>query len=362
MKKRKHNELRSHASTISLLFLFSINIFIIIAAVLAITAVICLLLIHSNKLPDNFYKMPHLSWLVFVYITSIVIGITIILMLRNLFILPIQHSIEAMKQLAEGDFNIHIQLNMKKPTIEMVKFVDCFNKTTAKLGSMEMLHKDFMNNFSHEFKTPIVSISGFAKLLRNGTLSEKEQMEYLDIIITEADRLATLSQSVLELSKIESQVTITKKEFFNISEQIRQSVVLVDHKWIKKKIELDMEIEESDFYGNAALIKHIWVNLLDNAYKFAPAHSTISIQAFNTDENYTFQLTDEGPGMSEHTKEHIFEHFFQEDTSHNTQGNGLGMTMVQKVILLHQGRITIRSSVGNGTTMIVTLPHTCLYN
>lgn len=357
MKKRKHNELRSPASTISLLFLFSINIFIIIASVLTITGVICILLMHNNKLPDNFYTMPHLSWLVFVYITSIIIGIAIIVMLRNLFILPIQHSIEAMKELAEGNFDIRIQLNMKTPTLEMVKFTNCFNKTAAKLGSMEMLHKDFMNNFSHEFKTPIVSISGFAKLLRNGALSEEEQMEYLDIIITEADRLTTLSQSVLELSKIESQATITNKEFFDISEQIRQSVVLVDYKWIKKEIELDMQIDESDFYGNAALINHIWVNLLDNAYKFSPAHSTISIRTFNADENYIFQLTDEGPGMNEHTKEHIFEHFFQEDTSHYTQGNGLGMTMVQKVVLLHHGHINIKSSIGKGSTITVTLPH-----
>ncbi len=357
MKKRKSSELRSPASTISLLFLFSINIFMIIAGILAITGGICIFLMHNNKLADNFYTMPNLSWLVFVYITSIIIGISIIVMLRNLFILPIQHSIEAMKQLAEGDFNIRIQLNMKKPTLEMVKFVNCFNKTAAKLGSMEMLHKDFMNNFSHEFKTPIVSISGFAKLLRDGTLSEKEKAEYLDIIIAESDRLSTLSQSVLELSKIESQMAITKKEVFNISEQIRQSIVLVDHKWLKKEIHLEMQLEEGNFYGNAALIKHIWVNLLDNAYKFAPAHSAISIQIFNTEETYIFQLTDEGPGMSEHTQEHIFEHFFQEDTSHNTQGNGLGMTMVQKVVLLHNGTINIKSALGNGTTMTVTLPH-----
>lgn len=239
---------------------------------------------------------------------------------------------------------------------ELREFSQAFNTAAQELSSTELLRKDFINNFSHEFKTPIVSLGGFARLLREETLSPQDQAEYLDIIISESDRLAQLATNILMLSKIEAQSIVAQKNTFQISEQIRQSVLMMESKWRAKQLCMDLELEELYFTGNEELLKQVWVNVIDNAIKFSADRTNVIIILTREGDHLNFSVQDQGCGMDEHTRAHMFDQFFQGDTSHATEGNGLGMAMVHKIVELHNGRILVESTPGVGTRVTVTLP------
>lgn len=207
------------------------------------------------------------------------------------------------------------------------------------LENTELLRSDFINNFSHEFKTPIVSLRGFAKLLKNHDLTNKERDEYLDIIIHESWRLSQLASNVLNLSKIENLSILNDMGEFNLSEEIRLSVLLLEGKWQKKGLE-----------------NQVWINLMDNAIKFSHENGKIEMKLAKQKDCVKFILQDHGCGMSPEVKDHIFDRFYQGDVSHTTAGNGLGLTVVKKIVELHQGQLTVNTEEGTGTVFLVTLP------
>ena len=220
-----------------------------------------------------------------------------------------------------------------------------------------MLRSDFVNSFSHEFKTPIVSILGFAKLLKRADIPPEKREEYLDIILGEATRLTDMADNVLSLSKIEKQAILTEVESFNLSEQIRTCVLLLEKKWELKKLEIDFNEYEYRCVANEELLKQVWINLLDNAVKFAPEGSRIHIEIKMKPENVTVSIANAGEPIDEETKKRIFEKFFQGDSSHATEGTGLGLAIVKKIVQLHEGTIDVRCE--DGTNIFsVTLPQT----
>ncbi|MNP18817.1 Alkaline phosphatase synthesis sensor protein PhoR [compost metagenome] len=264
--------------------------------------------------------------------------------------------VAAMKELAGGNFNVRINYKGLFRPWELYDFSMSFNTAAQELSSIEMLRRDFVNNFSHEFKTPIVSLGGFARLLKEGNLSKEETEEYLGIIVSESDRLAALATNVLNLSKIENQTIVTEKEPFNVSEQIRRSVLMMESKWSNKELDLELELEEMLLYGNAELLSQVWVNVLDNAVKFSPKGAKLTIQLLDFFDSVIFKVQDHGPGMDEKTQKSIFDKFYQGDASRATEGNGLGLTIVKKIVSLHQGHIEVESSIGKGTTVTIVLP------
>ncbi len=227
---------------------------------------------------------------------------------------------------------------------------------TQELSSIQTFRSDFINNFSHEFKTPIVSIRGFAKLLKEGDLTEEERQEYLDIIISESERLADLSTNVLNLSKYESIEIVSDVKPFRIDEQIRRTLVLLESKWEKKDLDMNVELEEIVYNGNAELLQLIWINLLDNAIKFTKNNGNIQIRLSKWNGGIRFQVQDDGTGMDQQTQAHIFDKFYQADNSHKTNGNGLGLTLVKRIVELCKGRIEVQSEIGNGSVFTVWLP------
>ncbi|MDF2842689.1 MAG: sensor histidine kinase [Herbinix sp.] len=239
---------------------------------------------------------------------------------------------------------------------ELEELSESFNKMVYELSTIETLRSDFVNNFSHEFKTPIVSVRGFAKLLKEGDLTEEEKQEYLDIIIAESERLADLSTNVLNLSKYESIEIITDKISFRLDEQIRRAVVLMEPKWSVKDIDMTIELEDITFLGNEDLTQQIWINLLDNAIKFTPHGGHIKIHLLRWNQGIRFTIQDNGNGMDEQTKSHIFDKFYQGDNSHKTTGNGLGLALVKRIIKLSGGGITVQSTPGDGSKFTVFLP------
>ncbi len=215
---------------------------------------------------------------------------------------------------------------------EIREFKAAFNKAAEELSGTELLRKDFVNNFSHEFKTPIVSISGFADLLLDEDVTPEEQREYLQIIRDESKRLAQLSGSVLLLNRIEAQTILTDCTDFSLDEQLRQCILVTRQKWRDKPLQFEAELAPCTYHGSEALVKEIWLNLLDNAAKFSPENGTISVTLHCEQGRPVVAVTDQGCGMDAETCCHIFEQFYQGDTSHRTQGNGLGLAMAQKKI------------------------------
>ena len=227
---------------------------------------------------------------------------------------------------------------------------------TKELGSIEMFRNDFINNFSHEFKTPIVSIRGFAKQLQNDNLSTEKRKEYTDIIISEAERLTNMSANILLLNKFENQQFITNQIQYELDEQIRNCIILLEKEWSKKNLEIQLDLERTPIYGNAEMLSHLWINLIENAVKYSNDKGHITIGCRRTVGDIQFKISDDGNGMDDNTMKHIFDKFYQGDRSHAARGNGLGLSIVKRIVELCKGEIAVESKIGQGTTFTIKLP------
>lgn len=286
-------------------------------------------------------------------VSCMLIGIIVSVCSSKAVLKSIKEFIEATEKLSRGDFSA--RLNVKQPPQFRILSKN-FNIMAEELGSIEVLRTDFINNFSHEFKTPIISIKGFAEILKDDDLSKEERNEYLDIIIEESKRLTSLATNVLNLSKIETQAILKEKQMFNIGEQIRQSILLLDSKLQSKNISLDINIEDCNIYANKEMLNQVWLNLLDNAIKFNNENGLVSVNMKKKEKEILITIIDSGIGISKEVVSKVFDKFYQEDTSHSTKGNGLGLTIVKKIIELHGGTIECESIVSKGTKFTIILP------
>ena len=244
-------------------------------------------------------------------IISIIIGTALSFFMSHLPLRPLHALIRAIHEVSAGNYNVKLHLEHPK---ELQELSECFNQMTEELAGIEMFRSDFINNFSHEFKTPIVSILGFARLLKSQKLDTSQSQEYLDIIIDESRRLSELSATILNLSKIESLTLLKDKSVYSLSEQIRESILLLESKWARKNIDFDIDM------------------------------------------GAIFTVKDQGAGMDAKTQTYIFDKFYQGDASHHMEGNGLGLPLVKKILELHQGTVSVKSGKGNGSIFIVKIP------
>ncbi|MCR5145111.1 MAG: HAMP domain-containing histidine kinase [Lachnospiraceae bacterium] len=267
----------------------------------------------------------------------------------------------AMHTVAKGNYNIRLDTKRMVPLAEMS---ESFNQMAEDLSSVETLRTDFINDFSHEFKTPIVSINGFAKLLLEEDLSEEDKKEYLTIIADESERLANLAQQTMLMSKLDTQIKINEASIktFSLDEQIRRCIILLQNSWSSKNIDMQIDLDTVRYISDPTLIEHIWINLMNNAIKFTPENGTIHVSLREVREganNYIeFKITDSGCGMTQNEANHIFNKYYQADTSHSGKGLGLGLAICRRVITLCSGEISVDSTVDVGTTFTVTLPVT----
>ena len=225
----------------------------------------------------------------------------------------------------------------------------------SELKNTEMLRGDFVNNFSHEFKTPIVSIAGFAKLLRRGDLTEEQKEEYLAVIEEESLRLSDMATNVLNLTRVENQTILTDIVKFNLSEQIRSSILLLADKWEKKQLDFKVDFGEYRISANEELLKQVWINLLDNAIKFSPVGGVIEVNIKNRPDSLSVDIINSGEEIPAESISRIFQKFYQADSSHSGEGNGVGLAIVKKVVELHNGTVSAQSE-NNLTMFTVTLP------
>ncbi|NLM27838.1 MAG: HAMP domain-containing histidine kinase [Clostridiaceae bacterium] len=287
-------------------------------------------------------------------ILSVVIGTTISTVLVEKFLKPINQLIKATKIVAKGDFNVRVK--EIDGDSEIAILLRNFNHMAEELGSIEMFRNDFINNFSHEFRTPIVSIRGFARQLQNKEMSEEKRREYTEIIISESERLANMSTNVLLLTRFENQQYITNQTEYELDEQIRNCIILLEKQWSAKNIEINLNLKRIIIYANQEMLSHLWINLIDNAIKYSKEHGTITITCDKTEDVIIFEISDNGKGMDSYTIKHMFDKFYQGDKSRSMRGNGLGLSIVRRIVDLCMGEISVQSEVGSGTTFTVKLP------
>lgn len=293
-------------------------------------------------------KICGLTLINIILISAMIIKINLKNMLN-----PIKQINEATKKVSLGDYNIELETKRED---EIGELTNNFNKMTRGLKSTENLQKEFINNVSHEIKTPVSSIEGFAKFLKDDKLSNEEREEYTDIIIEEAQRLENLTGKILKLSKLNNQEIITNKQEILISEQIRKAISLLEPKWSKKDIKINVSLAEKAFLGDEDLIFQIWVNIIDNAIKFSKNNSTIDIKLFERNNEVNVEIKDYGIGIKEEQIEQIFDRFYQIDKSHSGEGSGLGLAIVKRILELSGGKIEVKSKENKGTIITIKLP------
>lgn len=345
MKKQRDRSLRS------LKMGFTLCIFLILAITISFFSGLELVLTQIGWLREQ-----DDAWTLIPVLVSALVSLPLGTLVTTVFLhfpmRPIKKLLRGMKRLAEGHFEERLDFEGVSTMKEME---DTFNTLASELQNTEMLRSDFVNNFSHEFKTPIVSLRGFARLLQREDLTEQQRREYVDIIVDESTRLANMATNVLNLTKIENQTILTDTSQFNLSEQIRKCILLLEKKWTLKNLEVTADFREYMISADEELLKEVWLNLLDNAVKFSPQDGEIAVKISRWEEKLHVSVHNHGPQLLEEEKKRLFDKFWQGDTSHASEGTGIGLSIVRRIVELHNGAITVESTPEE-TCFTVVLP------
>ena len=290
-----------------------------------------------------------------VLLISILSGAAIAVGLSKIFVSPMMKLGDAMRKVAGGDFTVRLDCTSKIRDVREV--YGSFNTMVKELGNTETLQTDFVSNVSHEFKTPINAIEGYASLLQDSQLTDEQKNAHIDKIIFNTRRLSDLVGNILLLSKVNNQTISLKASTFRLDEQVRQSILALESKWEKKEIEFDIDLDEIEYTGYENLLSHVWLNLIDNAVKFSPQNGQIRIRLKQLDGSVTFSIWDNGLPIPEADIGRIFNKFYQGDNSHASEGNGLGLALVRKIVAAAHGTINVTSSEDAGTEFVVALPN-----
>jgi len=343
MSKKPHSKLWLY---------FAGLVFATIFVVFLLIAGIWFLLFEKNILSYNPLD-HHIPVVMFGY-GSILLGAIIAAFVGKLIIRPIQNISIAFDELSKGNFSVKVPEDEK--IAEIREMSQHFNAMVYDLSHVETLRNDFVVNVSHEFKTPLAAIEGYATLLQNPALTEEQHEHYIDKILDNSRKLSNLSSSILMLSKLENQETVLNNQEFRLDEQIRKVILRLENRWTEKSIEFDMDLPKQMYYGSEPLLEQVWSNILDNAIKHSPHGGIIHVGIQQEATQLAIQIADQGFGMTEDVQKHIFEKFYQGDSSRKAEGNGLGLALVKQIIDLCKGHITVESVPGQGSTFWVILP------
>lgn len=354
---RVRNRNRADRKRLTTLTLFlALLVFCLLLAAIGLTVLGVFILQWAGVIGSLEDEMDMVTIVIFMSVISLILGWVLVFFSIRIPLKPIHTLILHMNRLATGDFETRMEntgMLANHPAVKSTQ--NSFNKLAEELEHTEMLRGDFINNFSHEFKTPIVSIAGFAKLLKRGNLTEEQRLAYLTSIEEESLRLSYMATNVLNLTKVENQTILTEVTSFNLSEQVRSAVLLLEAKWSEKNINLQLEFDEFTVEGNEELLKQVWINLVDNAVKFSPRCGSVLLDIKAEGSTVKVTVSNTGPEIPEDKRERIFSKFYQADESHATEGNGIGLAVVKRVVDLHGGRVTVTSENGM-TAFTVELP------
>ena len=266
---------------------------------------------------------------------------------------PIKRLARGLDDVSKGQYGKELPVTEHD---EIGKITRKFNEMTRELQSVVLLRRDFTNNICHELKTPLASIQGFSKMLQLDDLSDKQRLEYTQIINDEAKRLSQMSVNILSLSKLENQTILENVECFNFSEEVRKVFLLLEPLWSEKALEFEFMVDEVELSGNKELLTQVILNIFSNAIKFSKPQGYMEVKLFETGHEIHFSVRDTGVGMSEFTKKRVFESFYQGDEARHVSGHGIGLPLAKRIVVLHGGRILIDSIQTVGTKVSVILP------
>ena len=285
--------------------------------------------------------------------------LTLIDYLRNKYTVEkrVEDILKATNAIASGDFSIRLSTHHRLKYYDQFDYInENINKMAAELGRMEVIHVDFVSNLSHEIKTPLAVIQNYATSLQNTSLDEKTKQKYASTLGEAAKRLTILVTNILKLNKLDNQDLIVEKETFNLSEALVESVLSFEDLIEQKNIDLICDIKENVMLTSSpSYLEIVWNNLLSNAIKFTEPNGTITITLKEEEQSVIVSFKDTGCGMNEETGKHIFDKFYQGDTSHATEGNGLGLALVKRVIDRIGGTISVNSELNVGSTFTIEL-------
>ncbi len=323
---------------------FTLLVFCVLVITMAIIGGIIYLTFKSEFTILKRYENVWTIALTFL-VASVIIGTIISIFAAKLALGNMDKLVNGMVELSKGDYSVRVPRVEKGVGKELI---DSFNLLASELENTRVLRSDFVNEFAHEFKTPIVSLLGFAKILKKENLTEEQRVEYLSIIEEEAERLSILSTNSLNLTKIEKQTILTDVTRFNVSEQIRNCILLFEKKWDRKGLELVLDFDEFFVVGNEELLKQVWINLIDNAIKFSKDFGKIEVEIKNTKKDLIVTVKNSGVEIKEEEREKIFSRFYRSRKASGIEGTGVGLAIVKKIIDLHRGGISALSE--NGVT------------
>lgn len=268
---------------------------------------------------------------------------------------PVQRIADAAERITKGDFSARI-----RPVFTMGgqdgfnTIIHLFNQMAEELSGIETLRTDFISNVSHELKTPLAIIQNYAAMLQQPNLPEEQRREYAKAVADASRRLSSLITNILKLNKLENQQIYPERERYDLGEQLCQCLLAFEDVWEENGIELDTELADHVLImSDAELMTLVWNNLISNALKFTPPGGRVAVSLETEGDFAVVQIRDTGCGIPPEVGGHIFEKFYQGDTSHATQGNGLGLALVKRVMDIVNGDISVASEVGKGSTFTV---------
>lgn len=331
-------------------FRLGISVLFTFAAVIEIAAVIILMetISYIFKIPRESISGNTVFWGV-----GICIGGAMAWLVNRILLRPIKKLSEAMDEVASGNFDVHLETGNRIKEIRNI--YEKFNVMTKELRSTEILQGNFISNVSHEIKTPITSIEGYTMLLQNNEISNENKKEFTEKILFNTRKLSQLVGNILLLSKIDNQSIEKKKKKYRLDEQIRQSLLMLEPKWLDKNVEFEVDLDYAVIEGNESMLQHVWNNLIDNAVKYSPKNGLIKMDLKESQDKWIFSISDEGPGIKEEDKNKIFQKFYQSDGSHKQEGNGLGLALVKQILNLYNAKIFVENLPEKGCRFIVEL-------
>ncbi|MFJ7667155.1 ATP-binding protein [Lysinibacillus sp. NPDC097195] len=266
--------------------------------------------------------------------------------------------VDAIARIAKGDFNVQLDKMSDDENDHFGQLISGINHMAVELGELERMRQEFISNVSHEIQSPLTSINGFAKALKNMNLSEEKRQHYLAIIEMESHRLSKISDNLLKLTSLESQHHPFEPKHYRLDKQLRNVVLALEPNWLEKQLDIDIQLQNITINADEDLLNQVWLNVLSNSIKFTDKHGQICIAIIAQHDTVTVSIRDNGIGLTAEQQKHIFERFYKADQSRvaTNGGSGLGLSIVKKIIDMHHGTITVQSKLGEQTTFLITLP------
>ncbi|WP_151734922.1 sensor histidine kinase ['Paenibacillus yunnanensis' Narsing Rao et al. 2020] len=333
---------------VALVLLVFLILLISMGFTLILTVVIVKFNLVEKRLFDTFW------FLLVILLSGILTGTIITALMGNRILYPISKLREATREVAKGNFGVRLYENYK-----IEEFADMsrdFNKMVQELQGIETLRNDFVTNVSHEFKTPLTAIEGYATLLQDKDVEAGEREDYAGKIISSTRQLSQLTSNILKLSKLENQEILIEQAYFRLDEQIREALLLLEPEWSRKLLSLDLQLADTEYFGSEELLMQVWLNVIGNAVKFSHHGGNIAITLSEEEGNILVSVKDSGIGMDPEVRRHVFEKFYRGDKSRTRDGNGLGLPLARRIVELSHGRITVDSAPGLGCTFTIDLP------